>query len=216
MSKRIKNKPSKCSVCDEKAKGRYEGIWYCNKHICRMYRNGTLKLQEKKSTNLYKFVNNYVEITTCKGIVFYIDKIDFDKVKNYSWCVNGTGMVVARVNGKVVRLQKHLLNYGDDLVVDHINGNTLDNRRNNMRVCLQIKNSRNGSMPKNAKLPYLGLQKVSTGYVAHIGFNYQQIHLGTFRTLEEAIKARQKAEIKYFGEFAPCLSALKHLNILGE
>jgi hypothetical protein len=90
--------------------------------------------------------------------------------------------------------------------VDHKNGNSLDNRKENLRLCTIQQNSFNRK-PKNGKLKVFYLNKSSNKYSAQIGFNNKKIYLGQFKSKEEAAKAYNEAAIKYFGEFA-CLNKI--------
>ena len=88
--------------------------------------------------------------------------------------------------------------------MDHINRDKLDNRKMNLRLCSPTENSRNISIAKNNKSGVTGVEKMSNGkWRARIMVDRKGIHLGSFKTLEEAKEARMKAEIKYFGEFSP-------------
>ena len=89
-------------------------------------------------------------------------------------------------------------------VVDHINHNKLDNRKINLRICNNKQNVRNSSSSKNNNLGVLGVGVRPSGrYRARIMVNRKEIALGTYDTLEEAKKAREKGEKKYFGDYAP-------------
>ncbi len=80
-------------------------------------------------------------------------------------------------------------------VIDHINHNIWDCRIENLRLTDKSGNAMN----LRARSPglYMGVRKRGKRYVAYIFANGRQIHLGSFSTLEDAIKARQEAEIKY-------------------
>lgn len=100
-------------------------------------------------------------------------------------------------NSERVFLHRIVMNCPNDKFVDHINGNTLDNRKCNLRICSHKENIRN--MAKKNR----GVAKNKTGsYIARICYNYKSIHIGTYNTFDEAQEARYKAELQYFGEFA--------------
>jgi hypothetical protein len=87
--------------------------------------------------------------------------------------------------------------------IDHINGNKLDNRKSNLRPATPSQNAMNRhNIPKSG---YIGVykRKDNDKWSAKICINYKTIYLGSFNNLEDAIKARLKAEKEYFGEFAP-------------
>ena len=85
-------------------------------------------------------------------------------------------------------------------IVDHINHNTLDNRKDNLRVTTNSNNLRNGTIRTNNKTGVKGVSycKERKKYVASIKVNYKTINLGRFDTLEEAKKKREEAEILYW------------------
>lgn len=64
----------------------------------------------------------------------------------------------------------------------------------------QTVQARNHRKPKNGKNGHIGVawRKESRKYRSYISVNYKHIHLGYFKTIEEAIEARRKGEIKYW------------------
>lgn len=85
-------------------------------------------------------------------------------------------------------------------VVDHINGNRFDNRKINLRICLQKENMRNRKA--NAGRKFKGIKRANSGWQARIGIDGKDIHLGTFPTEIEAAKAYNVAAVKYHKEYA--------------
>ena len=195
----------KCCICGGEFASHYKEKPYCNLHYLRMYSHGTPEKLERKRTNTYELTNDTVIITTAKGEKIFASKKDFDKLSKYSWCISKTGYAVANINYKVVKMHRYILGLTNPKhVVDHINGNTLDNRRNNLRICNNTENARNCGLSKNNNSGFAGVQLIKkTGrYRARITVNRKEIYLGHFKTLAEAVEARKKAEEMYFGEFA--------------
>jgi len=90
-------------------------------------------------------------------------------------------------------------------VVDHINGNKLDNRRSNLRVCSIKQNVRNAKKrkSKNQKSKYKGVSINSSGkYYARIIVDYKSYYLGQYTSEEEAARAYDAAASRYFGDFS--------------
>jgi len=88
--------------------------------------------------------------------------------------------------------------------VDHINGDRTDNRICNLRLSTRSENLRNKKkFPRNTS-GYVGVSffKERNNWNAKIGVNGKYINLGYFKTKEDAAKARAKAELKYWGEYA--------------
>ena len=84
--------------------------------------------------------------------------------------------------------------------VDHINGKILDNRFDNLRWVTRQENSvQNRKLQSNNKSGFTGISQKNDLFTAQLHTKRKCIHLGTYNTLEEALKARREGEIKYFG-----------------
>lgn len=168
---------------------------------------------KKKKNNPYKIIGDMVIMETFKNDIFIFDREDLELVLESTWCRNKSGRyLVSRREGKIVRLHRLLINAPKGYVVDHINGDILDNRKANLRIVSQKENSRNARLRKNNTTGYPGVsQKPNKRYRARIMVNRQEIALGTFDTFEEAKEARINAENKYFGAFAPHKGNLRYL-----
>ena len=89
-------------------------------------------------------------------------------------------------------------------VEDHITPlHPEDNRKQNLRICTQANNTINSGIQRNNKSGVTGVVWVEqiNRWTAQITYQKKRIHLGSFENLEDAIKARENAEIKYFGEY---------------
>lgn len=200
--------PEKCSICDLPFSSHFKGVPYCNKHYLRMYHNGTAKLLGRK-TNDYRIKGTIVEMHTNQSETFIFDLPYLDKIKQYSWCTNSAGYLVANIDGKVVRLHRYILNLSNPSdLVDHIDGNPLNNTISNLRICSNKQNVRNSKIPINNTSGYTGVRlKPSGRYQARIMVNRKEINLGMHDTFEEAKATRIKAEHKYFKEYSPSKGA---------
>ena len=85
----------------------------------------------------------------------------------------------------------------DEFYTDHINKIKTDNRKCNLRSVTSSRNQFNRKIAKNNKSGYTGVYLNKGRWVARIKKNYKGIHLGRYKTLEEAIIARKKGEKKY-------------------
>ena len=90
-----------------------------------------------------------------------------------------------------------LMEEGVDLVVDHVNHNTLDNRRVNLRVCTRQQNIWN-SRQRAGGTGYRGVYNAKTKFLAKIG----PLNLGTYTTAKDAALAYNKVCLEQRGEFA--------------
>ena len=152
--------------------------------------------------------NNYDgtwRIETSHGDFILIDEEDLDLVMRYSWCINARGYAHAHFGKKWVTLHRYLLGITDPTVtVDHINGDPLDNRRENLRVCSQAENVLNRKLGKNNTSGHAGVIKLPSGHFgAKITLSRKTIWLGTYKEFEDAVRVRKDGENKYFGDFGP-------------
>lgn len=146
-----------------------------------------------------------MKVITSNGVEILIDPEDYEKVKRYSWCISKTGYAVANIKGKVTKMHRYILNESKpEIIIDHINRNKLDNRKENLRRCTYKQNSRNTSVSKNNATGYLGISLTAQGkFRARIMVDGKEIRLGNYDNIDEAIKARKQGEKIYFGEYAP-------------
>ena len=193
-----------CAICGDKFSASYDGVAYCNKHYQSAYRYGTPFGRPRVSKNTYTIDKGVAKLLTTKGETFLVEQNDLEKTLLYTWCFSKTGYLVANINGKVTKLHRYLLNPAENEVVDHINGDPSDNRRVNLRVCTQLENGKNLGIKKCNTSGAAGIRMTPHGrYNVRITINNTEIHVGNYRTMETAMKARKAAEQKYFGAFAP-------------
>lgn len=201
-----------CPVCKEPAVVQFEKTPYCKKHYLQLSRHGEI-IETIFDKNEFIEYDDYYEIVL-KNQFFEevartkIDKEDFEKVTTYKWYCHqyDTGSRYCQgtlSNGIKCRLHHFVLGIENissaGMVVDHINGDSLDNRKNNLRVVTQQENARNMTPFNDRKgITEHKLQNGKIRYRARITVNYRTITLGTFDTLDEAIKARRKGEEKYW------------------
>lgn len=195
-----------CCICGSQFSSHFEGKPYCNLHYLRMKANGTPELKTRKSKNEFSVNGDTVTCKTSSGSEFLISKSDLEAVMKYTWCLSKTGYLVANINGSVTKLHRYLLSPDNGVLVDHINGNPKDNRRENLRTCSPKENSRNVKKKCDNTI-VTGVSKTANGrFKARISVDRKEIRLGIFDTAEEAIEARRQAEIKYFGDYSPMAS----------
>lgn len=138
------------------------------------------------------------------GAPFYFDKEDYGLIKNYCWCDNGRGYLVAGEIGNSKKLVlMHQLITGKKYQ-DHKNTNKHDNRKENLRDATRSQNNMNKGVQSNSTSGITGvrLDKRQQKWTAKIKINRKTISLGSYLSKEDAVKARKEAEEKYFGEFA--------------
>lgn len=148
------------------------------------------------------------------NIYALIDSADFKKVNKYNWYVFSTGKaskkqyVYTTINNKEwLYLHRYIMDAEKGKEVDHKNGNTLDNRKSNLRICNRKQQARNTSVRKNSEIAYKGVslskdKKRNKKYRARIRINDKNIMLGRYLTAKEAAIMYDRAALKYYGEFA--------------
>lgn len=140
-----------------------------------------------------------------RGEIVQVDDNDLPLLGNFKWHKNKGGYAVRyRNHNKIVYMHRLLTDCPKLKVVDHINGDKLDNRRSNLRVCTTRENIRNRQTVKS-KSGHLGVYWApdTKNWYAQIGLDGKSTGLGHYTDIEDAILARKDAEIKYYGEFAP-------------
>lgn len=138
-----------------------------------------------------------------------VDNEDFSFLNRVFWRVNKDGY--ARTTFQVksgvrkdITMHRLILNPYTENQIDHINNDRLDNRRQNLRVCLLKENVFNRSKGKGKSSQYKGVGRYKrTGqWQARICFEGKLMHLGMFEKEEDAAEAYNKAAKKYFGKYA--------------
>jgi len=144
-----------------------------------------------------------------KGAIMSIDKDDWNKVValnlGHVFSDKHRYTMYAKVwLNRNKKLRIHHVVMPDAKLIDHIDRNGLNNRKSNLRACTPEGNARNRRVKANNTTGVTGVSLLISGkYTASIRANGKQKHLGTFCDIESATLARKKAEIMYFGEFAP-------------
>jgi hypothetical protein len=104
----------------------------------------------------------------------------------------------------LIRLHQALMLPPAGFEVDHINRDTLDNRRSNLRLVTKTQNMRNRGVNRTSSTGLKGVCRGSggKGWRAHIGVGVKTLELGTYATPEQAALAYDCVALAYFGEYA--------------
>lgn len=154
------------------------------------------------------------QIPLTKGMFAIVDDEDFDVYSTQKWHVKkGSTKHYAACARKVTHegkeysikifMHRCMLDADVGVIVDHINGNGLDNRRCNLRLATRSQNLANQRTVRN-KWGYKGItyRRRHKTWRARIGFNGKTVDLGEFGNLDDAAQAYDEAAKKLFGEFA--------------
>jgi len=120
---------------------------YCGKHYMQLWEYGKILKRTKRDPNKIVDCGDYYEICIYnikqKEIArAKIDKDDLDKAKQYKWHLNDQGYIIHRYK-RTIRLHKLILGKKEGYEIDHINHDTLDNRKQNLRFATRSENNKN-------------------------------------------------------------------------
>lgn len=129
-----------------------------------------------------------------------VDDEDYELMSRFNWRAQKDSAGGWRPFA-TIRPHRLLVNYE---LVDHINGEPMDNRKNNLRSASKQQNSANRGLQSNNTTGFKGIyfQKTTGKYRAHIQVNGKRISLGSHKTSIDAAKAYDTAASEHFGEFA--------------
>lgn len=162
-----------------------------------------------KNINKYEKHKDYMVGICSNGTKFYFDESDFDTIKKYTWSVTGSNYVCTQHNKKFILMHRLLLDAPNHLQVDHINHNTLDNRRCNIRLSTVSQNNVN----KNFK----GYTRRKNGkFEVSMRINGKYSYLGRFNTEKEAKKYRNEIARKVYGDFVYDENVVQKCKLTGK
>lgn len=198
----------------------------CEQHTKRIINGYSLKRGNSKSCgclsieltkirnsrrNKYELANGYYIGYTQSGKEFYFDKEDYNLVSQYCWDIDsstGYAKTIDKVN-KAGKLYLHRLvmgcKKGDGIIIDHINRDRIDCRKNNLRTVNGIQSAINRGIKSNNTSGKIGVSwsKDFNKWESYITVDKKRLHLGLFDNFKEAEEARIKAEEKYFDKYNP-------------
>lgn len=163
---------------------------------------GNIEYQMKIKLVSYKFPN----------LSMRIDRKDYKVLAKHIWRPSPTKIggfyATTRIKKdgeyKTVYAHRMIMDQPKGMVVDHINHNTLDNRRNNLRVCTQSQNAFNRGIQRQNTSGYKGVHyyRKKKKYCAYIDISRKRIHLGYFESAIEAAKKYNETALFFRGEYA--------------
>jgi len=152
-------------------------------------------------------------IPLTQGKVTLVDDKDYDRVQKFKWQAletsPGLWYAVHGFGRSSLFLHRYLLKATPNQECDHVNGNGLDNRCDNLRLCSKSQNIANsrktrsyGGHPTSSEYKGVNWHKARRKWIAYITVQYRRKHLGYFTTEVEAALAYDAAARQYFGEYA--------------
>lgn len=219
---RIRGKPpstkiSSCSVCGSSHRVKtFQGKPYCKKHFNHIYRYNEIIDKTIYDKNDYIHLENGItqiilrdKYQNIKSISL-IDTEDYDKVKQYKWYLShGYCKTKGITPNNGIPIHNVILNPDNPATLtrcDHINHDTLNNRKINLRLVTNQENSMNMGMKCTNRSGVTGVHLYRNDSVpkwdATITYKYKPIYLGRFLNFDDAVRERIKGEAMYFGTFS--------------
>lgn len=156
-----------------------------------------------------------IKLKTTNGFDFYVDMEDVDLVSKYKWRAfsHGRGYRIARSNchtyngdwhSKTAFLHRFLLKAKKGQIIDHIDGNALNNCRSNLRFCTFQQNLWNKPLRKDSSTGFIGVNyiKKRRTWISRVAINGKRTVVGIYRDKKEAALAYNVAASFAFGEYA--------------
>lgn len=149
------------------------------------------------------------KIPLTQGQVALVDDEDFERTNALKWDAHkrqGGPFYAYRNKNETCRhgkMHRFIMDAPDGMEIDHKDGNPLDNRKCNLRICSHAQNTRNQRHKKGSSI-YKGVywDKKNEKWMASITFNYKTIWLGRHADEIEAAKVYDEKAKELFGEFA--------------
>ncbi len=155
-------------------------------------------------------------IPLSQGKFAFVDDADYEMLSQFKWYYHksrGRGCAVrkpAKVNGKrigFIWMHRVVAKPEDNMMVDHINGNTLDNRKENLRVCTRSQNQWNKRLTSKSStgLKNIYYNKSKKKFVVRFQKHGKKIEAGLFLNIDEAIAVRNKVALTIHEGFNPAI-----------
>ena len=130
-------------------------------------------------------------------------KASHNDSSHYRYATRSVTPTKSNPNHRTIVMHREIMKALPGQFVDHVNGNSLDNRKENLRLCTHADNMRNRRISKGTRSGMKGVHANANGkrWIAHIQFNKKQRHLGVFDTKEEAATCYNNEAKRLFGEF---------------
>ena len=198
---KIKKVELTCDYCGKKILKAPSLIKEYIKHYC----SNECRYKARKQVDKIYYENNYAYILITKDnitkkVLFDIE--DVEKIQQYKWhlhlrkmdmrydaCTNTQGTNKTR---KYINMPRFLLNYKGHLTIDHINRNTLDNRKCNLKIVSHYENNLNKGNNTSGCVGVCWNKLQNKWQVS-----FKNKNLGKFNSFDEAVKVRKQAELNY-------------------
>lgn len=186
----------KCKICGKEFE-------VSNYRVKAQYCSIECKHKGMRKNNTIQISKDYAEIII-DNIKFKIDKEDIKKVQNIKFQLSKTpsGYYARSSRNGSKYLHQIIMDTPKGMSTDHINRDTTDNRKSNLRICTHFENMSNKK--NNNKIVGVRFRPEKNRYEARIGVNGKPKVLGLFLNEIDAINARKEGEKKYYGKICSC------------
>lgn len=209
----------KCDICGRNLnkKNKMHGYCLCSKHMHQLIKYGKFldnNPRTQNDLNDFRIVGDIVifdlyDDKSFKNNEFIIDLEDLEKVRYHKWRLSYGHVVTGNCTASKpsIQLSRLIMDCNDPTkVVDHRDGNGLNNCKYNLRVCTQSNNVLNKSFMSTNTTGFIGVypdnrEGRKTKFRAEIKLQKKRFHIGSYETLAEAVYARWIAELILFGQY---------------
>ena len=146
------------------------------------------------------------KIFLTNGGITIVDDEDYQNLSIFKWHCRGSGKyryAYRMENGTTLAMHRAIINVPDGMQTDHIDGNGLNNLRNNLRTATCAQNQFNATgWPGKSFFKGISWNKEHKKWAANIRITTQRLFLGYFQSEADAAKAYNEAALKHHGAFA--------------
>ena len=192
------------AISPDQRKRKYNGSYYCDRHYRQMLKYGKIIITKFDPNEIVKY-DTYAEVILLdinkeEWARALIDLDDIEKIIAFKWHYDG--YATSRLNNKII----HMHNVICGFMTDHINRDTLDNRKINLRPINKIKNMYNSniSIRNSSGVKGVSWDKSRDRWSAYIQYDKQYINIGRYSNFDDAVMDRMIYETKYFGIYSAC------------
>jgi len=193
-------------ICSRTPEASGRMVRVCHHGTCRKFRRRRAPIQQTGAVEQPADKSiRYIPLT--RGKVAVVDATDYAWLSLHNWHLQAPGgkqYAARRRHGTIITMHREIMVPIDGYVVDHIDGDGLNNRRSNLRICTRQQNYCNRAKAPGCSSLYKGvnLHKTTGKYLVSIRFKGERTYLGSFDDEIEAARAYDRKAVVLFGEFA--------------
>jgi len=173
--------------------------------VCRNFRRRCKRSTRTRPPTSTDPNVRYIPLT--KNQFAIVDAADYERLSRYTWSASHCGRTfyaARNAGGRPVLMHRMIMRPPKGMVVDHIDGNGLNNRRSNLRICTRAENNRNRRPAPGGSSRFRGVYRCRTAdrWIANLSVNNRTVYVGLFADEVEAALARDAAARKHHGPYA--------------